>query len=153
MTTELNDCPPISLDVYYTMFLDFFPLILLTLRNKCQSVVGFSAFRKMWFALACEHHSCNKTWILCRHFCILTVLLVERQHRLIWISNRVLCNQAFKYVFGMCLCSPNDVTLNIKYGIRAANENEVKVYCTWVSLKKKNSLKWKLLFIPSDHRS
>lgn len=83
---------------------------------------------------------CTKNWILCRHFCILIASLMEsrEQHGLIWISNRVLCNQAFKYIFGMCFCSPNDGTLNIKYGIRAANENEVRVYCTWVSLTKKN---------------
>lgn len=46
MTAELNGCPPISLDVRYTTSLDIiFSLILETLWNKWQSIVGLSAFR------------------------------------------------------------------------------------------------------------
>jgi len=72
--------------------------------------------------------SLDKTYIFCRYLCILISSPVERneQHGLIWISISLvdLVKLVLRHVFGMCLYSQEDFTLDTKdHRVKAACEN------------------------------
>lgn len=151
VTAELNGCPPISLDVHYTTSLDIiFSLILETLWNKWQSIVGLSAFR-------CGVHMQVHQKLDFMQTFLHTNCLTRGKQGAAWIDldlQQSPVQPGFQVHIWDVLLLPK--WWHIKYKIRNQSSqwkwSQSVLYLGVINNKNPNSLKWKLLFTPSDHR-